>query len=43
MEAAGRTGWRRRFQLFRNITFPLLLPLLAPAVILRSIYAFNQF
>jgi ABC-type sugar transport system permease subunit len=28
---------------FRAITVPLLLPLLAPALILRTIFAFNQF
>ena len=30
-------------QQFRAITWPLLLPLLAPALIIRGIYAFNQF
>lgn len=35
----GAGGWR----LFREITWPLLLPLVIPALILRSIYAFNQF
>ncbi len=35
----GASGWR----LFRHITWPLLLPLLAPAIIIRSIFAFNQF
>jgi len=28
---------------FQKITWPLLFPLLAPAIILRAIYAFNQF
>ncbi|MBL8089701.1 MAG: ABC transporter permease subunit [Anaerolineales bacterium] len=32
-----------RFQTFRYITFPLLLPLLLPAIIVRGIFAFNQF
>ncbi len=32
-----------RWQQFRAITWPLLLPLLAPALIIRGIYAFNQF
>jgi ABC-type sugar transport system permease subunit len=31
------------FQTFRYITWPLLLPLLLPAVIIRGIFAFNQF
>lgn len=35
----GATGW----QLFRRVTGPLLLPLLVPALIVRSIFAFNQF
>jgi arabinogalactan oligomer/maltooligosaccharide transport system permease protein len=32
-----------RWETFRAITLPLLLPLLAPALILRTIFAFNQF
>ncbi len=35
----GANGWQQ----FRAITWPLLLPLLAPALIIRGIYAFNQF
>ncbi len=35
----GAGGWRQ----FRFVTWPLLLPLLAPALIIRSIFAFNQF
>ncbi len=35
----GATAWQQ----FRFITWPLLWPLLAPAVIIRSIFAFNQF
>jgi arabinogalactan oligomer/maltooligosaccharide transport system permease protein len=35
----GANGWQR----FRAITWPLLLPLLAPALIIRGIFAFNQF
>ncbi len=31
------------FNIFRWITWPMLLPLLIPAVIIRSIFAFNQF
>ncbi|MRS03314.1 sugar ABC transporter permease [bacterium] len=31
------------FNTFRWITWPMLLPLLIPAVIIRSIFAFNQF
>lgn len=30
-------------QTFRFITFPLLLPLLLPAILVRGIFAFNQF
>jgi ABC-type sugar transport system permease subunit len=32
-----------RWQQFRYVTFPLLLPLLTPVLILRAIFAFNQF
>lgn len=35
----GAGGWRR----FRWITWPLLLPLIVPAIIIRAIFAFNQF
>ncbi len=35
----GAAGWSR----FRWVTWPLLLPLLAPAIIIRAIFAFNQF
>jgi ABC-type sugar transport system permease subunit len=28
---------------FRYVTWPLLLPLIVPAIIIRSIFAFNQF
>ncbi len=35
----GAGGWK----LFRFVTWPLLLPLVAPALIIRSIFAFNQF
>lgn len=35
----GASGWR----LFRSITWPLIFPLLLPAIILRAIFAFNQF
>jgi arabinogalactan oligomer/maltooligosaccharide transport system permease protein len=35
----GAAGWSQ----FRHVTWPLLLPLLAPAIILRGIFAFNQF
>jgi ABC-type sugar transport system permease subunit len=35
----GATGWQK----FRAITWPLLFPLLAPALIIRAIFAFNQF
>ena len=42
LEAAaldGAGGWRR----FREVTLPLLLPLLLPAMVIQSIAAFNQF
>ncbi len=35
----GATGWAG----FRHVTWPLLLPLLVPAIIVRAIFAFNQF
>jgi ABC-type sugar transport system permease subunit len=35
----GAAGWTR----FRLVTWPLLFPLLAPAIIIRAIFAFNQF
>jgi arabinogalactan oligomer/maltooligosaccharide transport system permease protein len=35
----GADGW----QVFRLITWPLLLPLLLPALVIRAIFAFNQF
>lgn len=35
----GAGGWQQ----FRFVTWPLLLPLVAPALIIRSIFAFNQF
>ena len=35
----GATLW----QTFRFITLPLLMPLLLPAIIIRAIFAFNQF
>ncbi len=35
----GATPW----QTFRYVTWPLLLPLIVPAIIIRSIFAFNQF
>jgi ABC-type sugar transport system permease subunit len=41
-DAAAMDG-ASRWETFRNITAPLLLPLLAPALILRVIFAFNQF
>ncbi|MBN2549451.1 MAG: sugar ABC transporter permease [Anaerolineales bacterium] len=31
------------WSLFRDVTWPLLFPLVAPAIIIRSIFAFNQF
>ncbi len=37
MDGAG--GWAQ----FRHITWPMLWPLLAPAVLIRAIFAFNQF
>jgi ABC-type sugar transport system permease subunit len=35
----GASGWKQ----FRWITWPLLVPLVVPAIIIRSIFAFNQF
>jgi ABC-type sugar transport system permease subunit len=35
----GAAGW----SLFQFITWPLLLPLVVPVIIIRAIYAFNQF
>jgi len=35
----GAHGW----SLFSKITWPLLMPLVIPALIIRSIFAFNQF
>jgi ABC-type sugar transport system permease subunit len=35
----GATSW----QTFRFVTWPLLLPLIIPAIIIRSIFSFNQF
>jgi ABC-type sugar transport system permease subunit len=32
-----------RWQEFRHITWPLIYPLLIPAIIIRAIFAFNQF
>jgi arabinogalactan oligomer/maltooligosaccharide transport system permease protein len=41
-EAAQLDG-ANRMQVFSHILWPLLLPLIIPAVIIRSIFAFNQF
>jgi arabinogalactan oligomer / maltooligosaccharide transport system permease protein len=35
----GADGWN----LFRHVTWPLLMPLVVPALIIRAIFAFNQF
>jgi ABC-type sugar transport system permease subunit len=35
----GATAW----QTFRHVTWPLLMPLVIPAIIIRGIFAFNQF
>ena len=35
----GANAW----QTFRNVTLPLLAPLIIPAIIIRGIFAFNQF
>jgi ABC-type sugar transport system permease subunit len=35
----GANAW----QTFRHVTLPLLAPLLMPAIIIRGIFAFNQF
>lgn len=41
-EAAAIDG-ANRWQAFLRVTWPLLLPLLLPAIIVRGIFAFNQF
>jgi len=38
-EIDGATPW----QIFRFVTWPLLLPLIVPALIIRGIFSFNQF
>jgi ABC-type sugar transport system permease subunit len=38
-EMDGANSW----QIFKLITWPLLMPLIFPAIIVRSIFAFNQF
>lgn len=35
----GASAW----QTFRHVTWPLLMPLVVPAIIIRGIFAFNQF
>ena len=35
----GAGGWKK----FRYVTWPLLVPLLLPAIIIRAIFSFNQF
>jgi len=35
----GANAW----QIFRHVTWPLLMPLVIPAIIIRGIFAFNQF
>jgi ABC-type sugar transport system permease subunit len=35
----GANAW----QTFRHVTWPLLMPLVVPAIIIRGIFAFNQF
>jgi len=41
-DAAGIDG-ASAWQTFRHVTLPLLMPLLLPAIIIRGIFAFNQF
>jgi arabinogalactan oligomer/maltooligosaccharide transport system permease protein len=41
-EVAAMDG-ANRWELFRYVTWPLLLPLVMPALLIRSIFAFNQF
>lgn len=41
-EAASMDG-ANSWQILRGITLPLLMPVLLPAIIIRGIYAFNQF
>lgn len=38
-EVDGASGWQR----FRNVTLPLLKPALLPAIVLGSVWTFNQF
>lgn len=42
-EDAARVDGANAWQRFRYVIWPMLLPLLAPVIILRVIYAFNQF
>lgn len=42
LEAAALDG-ADSLQMFRHMTLPLLMPILLPAIIIRGIYAFNQF
>jgi arabinogalactan oligomer/maltooligosaccharide transport system permease protein len=43
LELAAEVDGASRWQRFRHITFPLLRPALLPAVILGSVWTFNQF
>ncbi len=35
----GASAWQR----FRHVTFPMVLPVLTPAIVLGSVWTFNQF
>lgn len=41
-DAAALDG-ANKWQIFRSITWPMLMPYLIPAILLRAIFAFNQF
>lgn len=40
---AARMDGANALQTFRHVTWPLLLPLLVPAMLIRAVFAFNQF
>jgi ABC-type sugar transport system permease subunit len=40
---AARIDGANVWQTFRHVTWPLLMPLLLPAIIIRAVFAFNQF
>jgi arabinogalactan oligomer/maltooligosaccharide transport system permease protein len=40
---AARIDGANAWQIFKDVTWPLLKPLLLPAIIIRGVFAFNQF